>query len=433
MSLRFLDKYDSLGVLGLGSMGQVHAARPVDDPATTVVVKVMRADLTGGPRARQAFEREARYAARLRHPYIVRVLDVGVDSEAGPCVVLEFVPGITLERLLKTDKRVGVHRAAWLAGCLCHALEAAHTAGVIHRDLKPANLMVVNTGTAKEHLKVMDFGLARLAAKPDLSRLSGDGAIVAHGTPAYIAPEQLRGDDVDGRADLYSAGVILFEMLAGRHPFPDADVDALIAAHRDRPPPRFADLGAADLPAPLETAVRRCLAKFPKDRPASARVLAAELGRALGVDLWAETTPLGEIRDEATVPVAPEVPPDPAAEPNTLVRTTEAWMPDRVAVLKLGGFLQDAGGTVTNTQPGLLQATFEGSGSGVWGRLLGRPRADGIELDLNLDRPNPADSRLVVTAVFRVPGGVSPQHQAAWTARCLRLFERMKHYLMAGR
>src|SRR5262245_21030044 len=176
-------------------MGQVHAARPVDDPATTVVVKVMRADLAGGPRARQVFEREAKYAARLHHPYVVRLLDAGVDAEAGPCMVMEFVPGVTLQRLLKADKRHGVHRAAWLAGCLCHALEAAHTAGVIHRDLKPANLMVVNTGTPKEHLKVMDFGLAHLAAKPELSaeRLTGAGAVVAHGTPAYIAPEQLRG------------------------------------------------------------------------------------------------------------------------------------------------------------------------------------------------------------------------------------------------
>src|SRR5262245_46794982 len=196
MSLLFLDRYESLGVLGLGSMGQVHAARPVDDPATTVVVKIMRTDRSGGPRAGALVEREARYAARLRHPYVVRVLDAGMDPDAGPCVVMEFVPGVTLDRLLKSDTRMGVHRAAWLAGCLCHALEAAHTAGVIHRDLKPANLMVVNAGTPKEHLKVMDFGLAALAARPDLSAVRRPGTVTAHGTPAYIAPDQLRGDDL---------------------------------------------------------------------------------------------------------------------------------------------------------------------------------------------------------------------------------------------
>src|SRR4051812_14149751 len=248
-------------------MGQVHAARPTDDPATTVVVKSLRADRADGPRARQLFQREAGYAARLRHPYIVRVLGAGVDDEAGPCVVLEFVPGSTLQQLLKKDRRVGLHRAAWLTGCLCHALEAAHTAGVIHRDLKPANLMVVNAGTPQEHLKVMDFGLAGLAGKPDLSaaRLAGSGRVVARGTPAYIAPELLRGDDADGRTDLYWAGVVLFEMLTGRPPFPDADVDALVDAHLNRPPPRFAAAGTADVPSAVEAAVLRCLAKFPKD------------------------------------------------------------------------------------------------------------------------------------------------------------------------
>jgi serine/threonine protein kinase len=432
MSVRLLNKYESLGVLGFGSMGEVHAARPVDDPATTVVVKVLRPDVADGPRARLLFEREARYTARLRHPYIVRVLDAGVDDSGGPCVVMEFVPGANLAQVLKKERRLGVHRAAWLAGCLCHALEAAHTAGVVHRDLKPANLMVVNAGTPQEHLKVTDFGLAHLACKPHLSReqLSGTGTVIAHGTPAYMAPEQCRGDDVDGRADLYSAAVILFEALTGRLPFPDADVDAVIEAHLSRPAPTFAAVGVTDLPAGVEVLVRRCLAKFPNDRPASARALAAELGRAFGVDLWAETTPVGQLKVDAELPIARDIPVDPAGEPNTLVRRVEAWMPDRIAVLKLGGFLQDAGGDVVNTQPGLLQATFGGAAGGLLGYLFGK-KGDGIELDLNLDRPDPAASRLVVTAVFRVPGGGPPREPAAWNARCLHVFERMRQYLMA--
>jgi serine/threonine protein kinase len=430
MSLRFLGKSESLGVLALGSSGTVHAARVVADPATTVVVKVMRTDLSDGPRARQFFEREARYTARLRHPYIVRVLDAGVDDDDGPCVVLEFVPGTTLAQVLKKEGRLGVHRAAWLAGCLCHALEAAHIGGVIHRDLKPANLMIVNAGTPQESLKVMDFGLAHLASKPHLSKeqLSGAGVIVAQGTPAYISPEQLRGDDVDGRADLYSTGVILYESLTGRLPFPETDVDTLMDAHLKRPPPRFVDLGCTDVPAEVESVVLRCLAKVPDGRPASARVLATELGRAFGVDLWAETTPLGEVRLAAEVPVAEDIPPDPTGEPNTLVRTVEAWMPDRVATLKLGGFLQDAGGELIDSQPGLIQATF--GGGGLLGRLFGR-RAEAIELDLHLDRPDPAESRLVITAVFRVPGGGPPREPATWNARCVQLFQAMKQHLIA--
>jgi eukaryotic-like serine/threonine-protein kinase len=433
MPVRLLDKYESLGLLGHGSMGQVYVARPADDPATTVVVKVMRSDVADGPRARQLFEREARYTARLQHPYIVRVLDIGVDETSGPCVVMEFVPGSNLAQVLKKERRLGIHRAAWLAGCLCHALEAAHTAGVIHRDLKPANLMVVNTGTPHEHLKVMDFGMAHLASKPHLlkEQLAGSGVVVAHGTPAFMAPEQCRGDDVDGRADLYSAAVILFEALTGRLPFPDVDIDALIDAHMNRPIPTFANVGVADVPDAVERVVRRCLAKFPKDRPASARDLAGELGQAFGVDLWAETTPVGQLQVDAQLPVARDIPPDPAGEPNTLVRKVEAWMPDRIAVLKLGGFLQDAGGHVVNTQPGLLQATFGSAGNGFLARVFGK-KTDAIELDLNLDRPDPKDSRLVITAVFRVPGGGSPREPAEWTSRCMRTFEEMNQYLMAA-
>src|SRR5438093_9322944 len=161
----FLDKYESLGVLSRGSMSQVHAARPTVDPAATVVVKVMRSDLADTPRARQFFEREVKYTGRLRHPYVVRILDAGIDSAAGPCIVMEFVPGTTLEQLLKKQRRLPVYRTAMLVGCLCHALEAAHLAAVIHRDLKPANLMVMNAGTTQEQLKVMDFGLAQLASK----------------------------------------------------------------------------------------------------------------------------------------------------------------------------------------------------------------------------------------------------------------------------
>jgi serine/threonine protein kinase len=438
--MRFLGKYESLGVLGRGAMGTVHAARPDQNRADTVVVKVMRGNLVDTPRARQFFDREVQYTARLRHPFIVRVLDAGVDPQAGPCIVMEFVPGTTLERLIEQHGRQPVDRVVWLAGCLCHALEAAHLAAVIHRDLKPANLMVVNAGTREEHLKVMDFGLAHLASKPYLSKeqFAGSEYIVAQGTPAYISPEQLRGDDVDGRADLYSAGVLLYEALAGRLPFADDTIDAVVEAHLHRPPPRFAEIGIRDIPAAVEEVIHRCLAKFPAERPASARALAVEIGRAVGSDLWKLTTPLGEVQEEGRVPLAEVVPPEPIGDANTVVRKAEAWMPDRIAIIKLGGFLEDMGGELVNTQPGLLQARFAPRGvakpTGILDRLMGRtvPVGDGIELDLNLNKPDPTQSRLVVTAVFRVLGGGAAKDPAPWRARCQHIFEEMKKYLMAG-
>lgn len=436
----FLGKYESLGVLGAGSMGQVHAARPAADRATTVVVKVLKREIADTPRARQFFDREVAYTSRLRHPYIVRVLDAGFDPQAGPCLVLEFVSGYTLEAVLKKERRLEVGRVGWLLGCLCHALEAAHTAGVIHRDLKPANLMIVNSGTRSESLKVMDFGLSQLATKPYLSkeRLSGADFVLTQGTPAYIAPEQLRGDDADARADLYGTGVLLFEALTGKHPFPYSSVEGLIQAHLTEDPPRFAAVGCRDVAPAVEAVVRQCLAKYPAERPACARDLAVAFGRAAGFPLWVETAPVSAPDGAADLPIAEDVPAEPAHDPNTVVRQLEAWMPDRIAVIKIGGFLKDVGGEVVHTEPGVLQAVFlppPGSGGGgLFGRLFGgkAARDDGIDLDLNLDKPNPTESRLVVTATFRVPGGGAPHQPAAWTARCRGLFDEMRKYLMAG-
>jgi eukaryotic-like serine/threonine-protein kinase len=433
-----LGKYESLGILGSGSMGQVHACRPVLDPATTVVVKVLKGDVADTPRARQFFEREVAYTSRLRHPYIVRVLDHGFDPQAGPCLVLEFVPGHTLEAILKKERRLDPGRVGHLLGCLCHALEAAHTTGVIHRDLKPANLMIMAAGSRGESLKVMDFGLSQLATKPHLTQeqLGGAGFIRTQGTPAYIAPEQVRGDDVDGRADLYGTGVILFEALTGRLPFPYSTVDKLIIAHASEDPPRFAAIGCRDVDPAIEDVVRQCLAKFPAERPSCPRDLAVAYGRALGVRIWDETTPIGGPDGSAELPVAEAIPPEPEHDPNTVVRQLEAWMPDKIAIIKIGGFLKDVGGQVVHTEPGLLQAVFPppaGSGGGLFGRLFGgKAKDDGIELDLDLDKPNPTESRLVVTATFHVPGGRTPAKPGEWAARCQGIFEELKKYLMAG-
>jgi len=438
----FLGQYESLGVLSRGSMGLVHACRPTDDPSATVVVKVMRPDLAAAnQRAHQFFLSEIKYTARLRHPYVVRVLDGGVDPVAGPCIVMEFVPGTTLEQLLKRERRLNIHRTALLAGCLCHALEAAHMAAVIHRDLKPANLMVMNAGTAQERLKVMDFGLAHLASKPLLTkeRLTGEAVVSAQGTPAYISPEQLRGDEVDGRADLYSAGIVLFEALTGRVPFLQSDLPALIEAHLFQPPPRFAEVGVPEVPEALEAIIRLCLSKFPSERPASARALVEGIGRAVEMDLWTLTAP-GEFRAGAPAAVADDVRVESLPDASILVRKTEAWMPDRIAVVKLGGFLQDLGAQVVNTQPGLLQARLTPPSPKKQWRIIRwmqgptppPPVVDGIQIDLNLHKPNPAEGRLVVTAVFRVPDDRTARDPLAWSERCEIIFEEMRKYLMVG-
>src|SRR5262249_25646841 len=149
--------------------------------------------------------------ARFQHPYVVTLYDASLNDPEGPCIVMEYVRGITLDTLLQRNKRLNPARAGRLLGQLCEALQAAHTEGIVHRDLKPANLMVVDGDTPYEKIKVMDFGLAKLVEATVCNKVSDTGADFAVGTPGYISPEQVKGEAMDHRSDLYSVGIILFE------------------------------------------------------------------------------------------------------------------------------------------------------------------------------------------------------------------------------
>ncbi|HJZ57007.1 MAG TPA: serine/threonine-protein kinase, partial [Gemmataceae bacterium] len=188
-----LGKYRLLHPLGSGSNGEVYLAEPLRYPNYRVVVKRILDHVVAHPRFRQLFEAEVRSMANFSHPYAVRFLEASLDDPIGPCLVMEYVPGMTLEALLRRHRRLMPDRIGRLLGYFCHALQAAHDAGIIHRDLKPANLMVVKTDTPEESLKVMDFGFAGFAAKPHLqmAELTGEGPIQAIGTPAYVSPEMI--------------------------------------------------------------------------------------------------------------------------------------------------------------------------------------------------------------------------------------------------
>src|SRR5262249_47383169 len=153
-------------------------------------------------------------------------------------------------------------------GQLCEVLQAAHAEGVIHRDLKPANLMVVDPDTPYELIKVMDFGLAKLVAAEGGHKITLTNSEFAVGTPGYMCPEQAHGDTMDNRGDLYSVGVILFEMLTGRLPFAGRSTMDMLLAHATETPPSFEEVGAgAWVPPAIEAVVQGCLAKNPADRP----------------------------------------------------------------------------------------------------------------------------------------------------------------------
>src|SRR4051812_35711321 len=157
----FLGRYEALRLLGEGGMGRVYLARQAD-LGRQVVVKVMHDHIAADPKFQERFQRETLLMARFQHPYVVTLYDASLNDPQGPCIVMEYIRGITLDTLLVRNQRLNPARAGRLLGQLCEALQAAHAEGIVHRDLKPTNLMVVDPDTPYEKIKVMDFGLAKL-------------------------------------------------------------------------------------------------------------------------------------------------------------------------------------------------------------------------------------------------------------------------------
>lgn len=450
-----LKKYKLLQVLGRGSNGEVYLAEPLADPQRRVVVKRVHKHVAQHPKFDQLFEAEVKSMAGFAHPYAVQFIEASLKDPLGPCLVMEYVPGVTLEGVLEVSRTLDVYRTGTLLGYLCHALQAAHDAGIIHRDLKPANVMVVGAGTVSESLKVMDFGFAGFADKPhlQLAELTGVGPIHAIGTPAYVSPEMIRGDTVDWRSDLYSVGVILFELLTGRLPFEDPGQDDLLNAHVNRPPPRFAKLGVMNIPPAVEATIRFALEKFPNERPQSARELLDMFGRSLGTDLWTMTAPAGwepmpiatEIADEP--PSTKNLPPDPFR----IEEQFEVMIPERMIAAKLKGFNDDHAGFVVASEPGQIRlhlgfpggkppggvpAHAQGTGgSGImsWFRTVRKPSfaagQEPIEIELNLEKPDPSQARMNVRVVFRPVDGYKPASARVWRPRCEAMFSALRRYL----
>src|ERR1043166_2909222 len=218
----FLGRYEIIRLIGEGGMGIVYLARQTD-LGRTVVVKVMHDHVACDPKFSERFQRETLLMARFQHPYVVTLYDASLNDPQGPCIVMEYIRGVTLDTLLHRNKRLTPARVGRLLEQLCEALQSAHEQGIIHRDLKPANLMVVDPDTPYEKIKVMDFGLAKLCNDTTgmsmMHKSSDTGADFAVGTPGYISPEQVRGEVIEPQSDLYSVGDVLFELLTGKLPF----------------------------------------------------------------------------------------------------------------------------------------------------------------------------------------------------------------------
>jgi serine/threonine-protein kinase len=265
LGARFAGRYDVMEVLGSGGMGVVYRAydREVGE---TVAIKALRPGFGAlDSTLLERFKQELRLARRITHRNVVRTYDLG-EVEGVYYITMEYVHGTTVAALIREAGKLAVPATLTIGKQLCRALEVAHEEGIIHRDIKPQNLLVDPAG----FLKVMDFGIARLAearSEPGGKGLTTVGVII--GTPQYMAPEQLLGEPVDARTDLYAVGAVLFECVTSRTVYEGANVMALMAQHVEKEPPDPATLNP-EVPPALSRVILRALARRPEDRWQSA-------------------------------------------------------------------------------------------------------------------------------------------------------------------
>ncbi|MEP6921285.1 MAG: serine/threonine-protein kinase [bacterium] len=262
--------------IGTGGMGTVYRATHLG-LERPVAVKIIKQEFAGDREVADRFLREARTMAKLRHPHAAMIFDAGNLPDGRHFIIMEFVEGTTLSEALLRDGRFSAERAVRIAVQICDVLEEAHQIGIIHRDLKPSNIMLNERGVC-----VLDFGVAKVLATAADSTAThattGSGQIV--GTPRYMSPEQCLGQRVGARSDLYSLGVVLYEMLAGRPPFIDALPSAVLVKQATASAPPLPQL-RPDIPKYLALAVHTLLAKRPEDRPRTASAARTLLERSL--------------------------------------------------------------------------------------------------------------------------------------------------------
>jgi len=276
------DRYKLLSRIGEGAMGWVFVAEHVEI-GKKVAIKVLRPSLCRLPEAVSRFRREARSATQIGSEHIVDVTDFGTTETGSVFFVMENLEGEDLSAALKHEGHLPWKRVVHILEQLCQALQAAHDSGIIHRDVKPANFYRVNLGGDPDFIKILDFGIARLA-NPQDSIVTQTGVVM--GTPDFMAPEQAMGKHVDHRADIYSLGASAYALLTGRPPFEGAnEYDVIYKQLNDdpAPPSRVAPPEAA-VPRWLDGIILRSLRKDPADRYASMREMAEALEQGVNAD-----------------------------------------------------------------------------------------------------------------------------------------------------
>jgi serine/threonine-protein kinase len=268
--------------LGQGGMGVVYKARHVY-LKTQHAIKVILPDLVGNdPQLVTRFRQEALAAAAIRHHNVIAVTDFGVVNGKMPFLVMEYIEGESLHELLNREKRLPIERAVDLICAVCAGVAAAHKNGIVHRDLKPLNIMISNhTKDLYEAVKILDFGLAKIKSGELLGSFIQAQTTGLMGSPYYMAPEQWEDQDPNAQSDIYSLGIILFQMIAGDVPFKGNSIPGIMKKHLSDPPPPLASFGVT-VPLKLEQAIRHALEKDRQKRTASVEEFVSEVRSAVG-------------------------------------------------------------------------------------------------------------------------------------------------------
>ncbi|MEN3330207.1 MAG: eukaryotic-like serine/threonine-protein kinase [Acidobacteriota bacterium] len=248
---------------------------------TTRAVKTIKLDLIGNDTSFvKRFHQEAMAAAAIGHPNIISVLDYGLLEEKIPYIVMEFVEGVSLEALITDKGRFTPQEALEYMQVITSAVAAAHKHGIVHRDLKPLNIMIESGGSVREQIRILDFGLAKIKSSDLFGSFVAAKTVGIVGSPAYMAPEQWSGEETDRRCDVYSLGIILYEMLTGDVPFKGTNIPAIMKKHLMAAPPPLAT-PESGISAEVEKVVHRALEKQPETRTASVEHFIAELEQAV--------------------------------------------------------------------------------------------------------------------------------------------------------
>ncbi len=295
-----LGRYRVESPLGAGGMGEVYRALDVE-LHRPVALKTLRPEVAMDRANLERFFAEARAANVIRHEHIIEYTDMHKAEPGGlSYVVMELCEGRTLTRAIRDIGRLPPARAAFILAQVADALEAAHRAGIVHRDLKPDNIFLIRRMGTDDYVKVLDFGVARL--RPDLTRVEATQSGVIIGTPAYMSPEQCKGEKVTPAADVYALGVIMFHALTGQLPFDGPTMPMMLVAHMMNEAAPVHSL-APDVPPALSALVRQALAKHPSERPASMAAMRVAMLTAVGLEGLIASTSVSE-----HAPMAPHAP-----------------------------------------------------------------------------------------------------------------------------